>query len=137
MKLRRFLCVVFMFSCLIVIGCSGFNAKAASVEGYEAYSSVDRASERFIVDIPGNTLAITNSSFPLEVGETVTINAVYSPRDASVDFGLVAPDGLFYPFRAQNGRFDNTIEIDQRGTYTFAIRNNSSYEISVSGFVVY
>jgi len=54
-----------------------------------------------------------------------------------VDFGLIAPDGLFYPFRAENGRFDKTIEVDQRGYYTFAVRNNSNFDISVSGFITY
>ena len=73
----------------------------------------------------------------MEIGETVNINAVYSPRSASVDFGLIAPDGLFYPFRAENGRFDKTIEVDQRGYYTLAIRNNSNFDIYVSGIVTY
>jgi len=126
-----------VFGCVIAVSCFGFNAKAADVVVYEVYSGVDRASGRFSVDIPGNTLAVTSSDFPLEIGETVSINASYSPRSASVDFGLIAPDGLFYSFSAGNGRFDKTIEVDQRGTYTFAIRNNSNFEVSVSGFVSY
>ena len=73
----------------------------------------------------------------MEIGETVTINAVYTPRSASVDFGLIAPDGLFYPFRAENGSFNKTIEVDQRGYYTLAVRNNSAINVSVSGFVTY
>ncbi len=135
MKLRRFLCMV--FSCIIACSCFGFHAKAAEVEKCEENFSIERASGRFNIEIPGNTLAITSSILPLEVGETIEINAVYSPRSASVDFGLIAPDGLFYPFRAENGRFDMTIEIDQRGNYTLAIRNNSDVDISVSGFVTY
>lgn len=135
MQLRKFLCMV--FSCVIAVSCFGFNAKAADIEVYEACSGVERASGRFSVDIPGNTLAVTSSDFPLEIGETVAINASYSPRSASVDFGLIAPDGLFYSFGAKNGRFDETIEVDQRGNYTLAIRNNSDFDISVSGFVTY
>lgn len=126
-----------VFSCVIAVSCLGFNAKAADVEVYEEYSGMERASGRFSVDIPGNTLAVTSSDLPLEIGETVAINASYSPRSASVDFGLIAPDGLFYSFGAKNGRFDKTIEVDQRGNYTLAIRNNSDFDISVSGFVTY
>ncbi len=135
MQFRRFLCMV--FSCLIAVSCFGFSAKAVEAEVYEVCSGMERASGRFSVDIPGNTLAVTSSDFPLEIGETIAINASYSPRSASVDFGLIAPDGLFYSFSAKNGRFDKTIEVDQRGTYTFAIRNNSDFEISVAGFVTY
>lgn len=126
-----------VFSCVIAVSCFRFNVKAADVEVYEVYSGVERASGRFSVDIPGNTLAVTSSDLPLEIGETVAINASYSPRSASVDFGLIAPDGLFYSFGAKNGRFDKTIEVDQRGNYTLAIRNNSDFDISVSGFVTY
>lgn len=126
-----------VFICVVAVSCFGFNAKAADVEVYEVYSDVERASGRFSVDIPGNTLAVTSSDLPLEIGETVAINASYSPRSASVDFGLIAPDGLFYSFGAKNGRFDKTIEVDQRGNYTLAIRNNSDFDISVSGFVTY
>ena len=67
----------------------------------------------------------------------MTIEANYSPWSASVDFGLIAPDGLFYPVRGQNGSINKTIEIVERGNYTFAILNNSSVEISVSGYVKY
>lgn len=128
------------FCCVIVFNCFGFNAKADDVDDvkvYEVYSNVERASGRFSVDIPGNTLAVTSSAFPLEIGETVAINASYSPRSASVDFGLIAPDGLFYSFGAKDGRFDKSIEVDQRGNYTLAIRNNADFDISVSGFVTY
>lgn len=73
----------------------------------------------------------------LEYGETVTITASYSPASASVDFGLIDSDGVFYPVRGSNGSINQTIRIDLRGTYTFAVRNNSSYKVSVSGFVNY
>lgn len=78
-----------------------------------------------------------NSSFPLEVGETVTIKASYTPFSASVDFGLIAPDGYFYYINVSDGSFDETIEVDQRGNYTLAIRNNSGDAVSVTGFVNY
>ena len=89
------------------------------------------------MDIPGGELLKANSDFPLEAGETVTIKASYSPFSASVDFGLIAPDGYFYYINVTDGSFDETIEVDERGNYTLAIRNNSSKTISVSGYVNY
>ena len=38
---------------------------------------------------------------------------------------------------AYNGTFDKTIKVDTRGNYVFAVRNNSSQSISVSGYVKY
>lgn len=113
------------------------NVGAISAEGSACDVSVARASGRFSMEIPGNAFFTADKAFPLEAGETVTINAVYSPRSASLDFGLIAPDGLFYSVGAQEGSLDATIEVNQRGYYTLAVRNNSETDISVSGFVTY
>lgn len=133
--MRKRLCIFLM--CIVFVGSLTVNAAAISTGEYEFDISVARATGRFSADIPGNSSFTADTSFPLEAGETVTINAVYSPLSASVDFGLIAPDGLFYPLRAANGSFNKTITIGQRGSYTLAIRNNSDLEISVSGFVTY
>jgi len=61
----------------------------------------------------------------------------YSPFSASVDFGVIAPDGLFYGLNTTTGSFDKAIKVNQRGHYYFAVRNNSSETISVSGYVNY
>ena len=76
-------------------------------------------------------------SFVLMTGETVTIKASYAPFDASVDFGLVDEDGTFYYFNVTTGNIDKTIIISKSGNYTLQIRNNSTGEIEVSGFVNY
>ena len=81
---------------------------------------------------PANTTVKAKSSFPLEVGEVVTIKATYSPFSASVDFGLIAPDNLFYGLNTKSGSFDEAIEVTQRGNYVLAVRNNSSQTIHVS-----
>lgn len=89
------------------------------------------------MEVPGNSAVKADSSFPLEVGEVVTIKATYSPFSASVDFGVIAPDGLFYGLNTTTGSFDKAIKVNQRGHYYFAVRNNSSETISVSGYVNY
>lgn len=137
MYIKKTLCTV--FACLIALGCLNVPARAACAE--EQVSKIEalapRASGRFSLDIPGNEIFATDKSFLLETGETVTIEANYSPASASVDFGLIAPDGLFYPLRASNGSFKGSIQVNERGDYALAIRNNSSNTISVSGSVNY
>lgn len=103
--------------CVISFGCLGMEAVAVQAEAEN--STIERASGRFSLEVYKNEVVAADTSFPLEVGETVIINAVYSPRSASVDFGLIAPDGLFDPVRAKNGQFDETIEVNQRGYYKF------------------
>lgn len=110
---------------------------ANNADIYKENKIETRATGRFSMDVPARTMVQANSSFPLEVGETVTIKASYSPFSASVDFGLIAPDGYFYSLNTKDGSFDETIEVDERGYYTFAVRNNSSQMISVSGYVNY
>lgn len=87
--------------------------------------------------VPGNKSAVAEDSFSLEVGETVTINCSYSPASASVDFGLIAPDGYFYYVNSTNGSINSTLAVTLRGQYTLAVRNNSSNTISVVGYVNY
>ena len=132
MRKRNIFCVLLM--CVVLFGSLATNVGAVNVE---RVLSLTRASGYFSTNIPGDTYFTANGDFLLDEGEKVTIKATYSPRSASVDFGLIAPDGLFYPVRAQNGSIDKTIDIIERGNYTFAIRNSSSVEISVSGFVNY
>ena len=87
--------------------------------------------------VPGNNYAVAENSFSLEAGETVTINCSYSPASASVDFGLIAPDGYFYYVNSTNGSINSTLAVAVRGQYTLAVRNNSSNSISVVGYVNY
>ena len=95
------------------------------------------ATNSFSMHIQARTNAQANMSFLLMTGETVTIKASYATFDASVDFGLVDEDGTFYYFNVTTGNIDKTIIISKSGNYTLQIRNNSTGEIEVSGFVNY
>ena len=98
----------------------------------------ERAFARIDISIPANTITAAKSqSFSLEAGEVVRINCSYSPMSASVDFGLLAPDGHFYYERVTSGDINKAIQVDERGTYILAVRNNSSDTVSVVGFVHY
>ena len=95
-----------------------------------AFGSID-------TPVSSKQIAIAEDSFSLEAGETVTINCSYSPASASVDFGLIAPDGYFYYVNSTNGSINSTLKVNARGQYTLAVRNNSSNTISVVGYVYY
>ena len=133
--MKKLFCM--MLALVFLVSCFGVNAVASEVTTYDdAFLSV-RATGKFDIEVPANSAVKAGSSFPLEVGEVVTIKATYSPFSASVDFGLIAPDGLFYGLNTTTGVFDEAIEVSQRGHYYFAVRNNSSETISVSGYVNY
>lgn len=89
------------------------------------------------MDVPANTSRKASTSFPLEAGEVVTIKASYSPFSAKVDFGLIDSSGRFHYVTVTDGSVDEAVTVTERGNYTFAVRNNSAYSISVSGYVNY
>lgn len=129
-----------LFSPLLVfvVCMSSFSMTSMAVE-LESQEAVDilRATGQFSMEVPAGVIAKANNSFPLEAGEKVTIKATYTPFSASVDFGLITSDGYFHYINVDDGAFDETIEVDKRGNYTFAVMNNSSDTISVSGYVNY
>lgn len=135
MKIKKFFCL--MLALVVVVSCFGVSAVAAEVAPYDDDFLTVRATGKFDMEVPANSAVKADSSFPLEVGEVVTIKATYSPFSASVDFGVIAPDGLFYGLNTTTGSFDKAIKVSQRGHYYFAVRNNSSETISVSGYVNY
>lgn len=135
MRLKRFICM--MLVCAIAVSYLCMNAGATENLTHENNVFSMRASGKFDMEVPGNAAVKASTSFPLEVGETVTIKASYSPFSANVDFGLIAPDGLFYSVNVTGGSVDQEIEVNQRGYYTLAVQNNSDDTISVSGYVNY
>lgn len=135
MRRKRIFAVVLIL--VIMVCCFNVDVAASGQSDYKVETYTVYASGRFNTDVPANTTVKANSSFPLETGEVVTIKASYSPFSASVDFGLIAPDGYFYSVNANDGSFDESIEVNQRGYYTLAIRNNSDNTVSVSGYVNY
>lgn len=135
MKAEHFVGAI--LACCIVVCCMLTPVAAIGHDAHTAETYAVRATGRFSMDVPANTAIQANSSFSLEVGESVTIKATYSPFSAAVEFGLIAPDGLFYGLPGTNGTFDETFVVDQRGQYFFAVRNNSANVVSVSGYVNY
>lgn len=140
MKSKRFLCTV--LACVVMISCIT-NAAAIQEEVADDFVEYNtesilttRAIGEFEMTVSAKTKAIADSILSLEAGDTVRINASYSP-DGSVDFGLVDEDGFFHYINVKNGSIDKTIRISERGKYKFQVRNNSSVAVKVCGFVRY
>ena len=118
MRVKRIICMV--LACIVIAGTISVSAGAAEVKIIAPENTTDNlinplATGSFSMSIPAKSQSLANSSFPLAAGETVTIKASYSPFSASVDFGLVAPDGTFYYFNITNGSIDKT-NITDTGT---------------------
>ena len=153
--MKKLLCVILV--CAVAIGCLTVTTSAA--ETYSEYivhledmecelidlSSIENWKEYAVLqttgsinsNIPANSMAIVSKTFSLEIGKTVTINCSYSPSSASVDFGVIAPDGYFYFLNVEGGSINRSIKVNQSGSYAVAIRNNSSNAVQVVGFVNY
>lgn len=100
-------------------------------------NAAERASGKFDITVMAGELKPAKTGFPMAAGETVTINATYSPSSADIDFGLIDKTGAFHYLKGENGAFNKKIEIPGNGTYTFAVRNNSDVSVNVTGFVKY
>lgn len=140
MWLKKLFCIV--LACMLVVGFIGVPADASEIGvitseivGIDLVSPC--ASGSFNMTIPAESAVSSNTGFPLEAGETVTIRASYLPSTASVDFGLIAPDGKYYYFNITNGNIFKTMQVPESGTYILRIRNNSKVPVEVSGYVNY
>ena len=155
MKFRR-ICL-FLLSCILAVGSFSLTAGAVEVQDGEIVHLQDlesellepdsfedsnnnvepRASARIDTTILSKKIKTASGSVSLEAGETVTFNCTYSPSSASVDFGLIDSSGRFHYINVTGGSINKTIQVSERGSYTLAVRNNSSNTVSVVGFVNY
>ena len=139
-------------ACGVLVGCIGATASAAYEEptlvsvsldrtavvpAGENAGNVTRATSRIEWDVPADAVMRTDVSFRLEADETVTINCSYSPRTADLDFGLIGPDDTFHFVSGSGGSIRTTIQVSESGSYYFAVRNHTSREVEVMGYVYY
>lgn len=135
MKTRQLFSLLFslLFSFLLVAGSLALPAGAIVTPELAAETAITRATGQFEATIPANTLKTVGNSFILNSGDVVSYDCSYTPRDASVKFGYIAPDGYFYGLSGSNGRIDKSIRVSQSGTYTLVIWNESNIAVSVWG----
>lgn len=148
---KRFL-ALFLAS-ILILGCVGtafaadkqiMNLSELECEEVDDYQVevmkmflTTRATQRIDADIAAGKTVKDVTAYPLEVGDVVTMNLTFSPPEANMDFGLIAPDKKFYYFKGADGTFKEKIQVSMTGTYYLAIRNNSKSTVSVVGFVYY
>ena len=139
--MRKIVCVA--VSCIMVVlsfcvnsGAIDVDESASVISGAESAIGVF-ASGAFNMSVAPYGRSQANTTFPLEAGETVGISAVYSPSDASMDFGLIDSNGVFHYFTVAGGSVERTLRISESGHYTLAVRNNSGNTVRISGFVNY
>lgn len=135
MKTRRFFSLLLSF--LLVAGSLALPAGAAVISEPESEAAITRATGRFEKTIPASSIYPVCDSFILNSGDIVSYDCSYTPRDASIEFGYIGPDGLFYGLSGYKGSINKGIRVNQYGTYTLAIWNKSDEAVYVWGTVNY
>lgn len=133
MKLKRFSTTLLASILLLVFSLNPAVAVGASGE----IVVMPRASGRVDHSISANSKIVFKPAFSLDADETIKFECTYTPKSASVDFGVIAPDGLFHYVNCTSGSIDKSIRVEEAGEYTMVIRNNSSYTVTVTGTVRY
>ena len=139
--MRRFLCMVLtgivMIGCLCTSAGAVGGSDAISGEYEQSETAIARATGSLDWTIKANSRKVMDTAFSMAAGESVRIRAIYSPEDASLDFGLLDSDGVYHYINVTTGSIDKTIEVPENGSYTLAIRNNSNNSVKVTGIVRY
>lgn len=94
--MRRIICVV--LSCFIILGnpCVGYaSEEKVVISKFDDVNPITRATDYFSMNVSPNGKSFMAESLSLEAGETVRINATYSPGSASIYVGLIDQDGVF------------------------------------------
>lgn len=96
-----------LLACAVFVGGAGVTAVNAAEESYWDRAAVEiivaRATGSVDFTVSAEGTATASNSFSMEAGETVTINCSYSPASASIDFGLIAPDGTLTSIKNAGG----------------------------------
>lgn len=136
--MRRLICIV--LAILIMFGnpCVSHAAQTLTTmvpNNDLVYSA--RATRYFSLGVKANGRSMVSQELSVDAGETIQINATYSPANAELQIGIVDENGQFRYARVTGGDVNITIEISERGSYRLAVRNNSTNAVSISGYVYY
>lgn len=134
MKIKK--CLGVMLALSLAIGSLGISTTAAEPQNNEeTVLAIERVSGHFSETVSAGKTKKLGSAISLQVNETVNFNASYSPRSASMDFGVVDSNNVFTYINVTNGSVDGGVTVTTSGQYTPAIRNNSSDSVYVTGII--
>ena len=133
MRLRKLAVSLAIF----VLIFSSTTTLSGATEVYSETVVSPKVSNTLDHQVPANSVTPVNGWFYASSGDRISYDCTYTPSKASVDFGVIAPDGLFYSVNCTSGTINQSIRIDQTGQCMLAIRNNASYDIVVTGTVKY
>lgn len=124
-----------ILACALLFSCALVPAVAAEAPSVQVI--MPRVSGSIDCKISAKSYAYMGDPFNLSAGDVIKYDCTYTPKSASVDFGVIAPDGLFYALKCTSGSIDKSLKVDQLGQYQLVIRNNESYAVTVTGTVKY
>ena len=133
MKFKRLILVPLF--CLLLLGSSFVPTMATDISSNSTV--ILRASGRLDHSFSANSITPLGQQFSLDMDEIVAFNCTYTPKSASVDFGIIDSDGIFYYLTSTSGSINSSIRIESSDQYILAIRNNASYAVTVTGTVRY
>lgn len=136
--MKRLVCVV--LAILVMFGNSTVgNAEQALVTPGSNHVAeyATRATNYFSLGVKANGRSLVSQELSVDAGETIQINATYSPANAEIQIGIVDENGQFRYVRVTSGNVNIAIGISERGNYRLAVKNNSANAVSISGFVYY
>lgn len=133
MRYKRFISI--FLTCMFLFSYS--LTPMAAVEISNGDMIMPRVSGSLDHTLPAKTITPIDQQFTLDAGDIIKYDCTYTPKSASLDFGFIAPDGLFYSINCTTGSINKSIEVSQTGYFRLAIRNNASYSVTVTGTVKY
>lgn len=124
-----------LLTCILILSCA--VVPVGAVESSAGKEVIARTTGQLNHTISANTLAFVSDRISLDKDESIRYNCTYTSKSASVDFGYVDANNAFYYLNCTSGSIYKSLKIRESGEYRIAIRNNASYDITVTGNIRY
>lgn len=124
-----------LLTCILILSCA--VVPVGAVENSAVNKVIMRSTGQVNHTIQANSIIALSDWISLDKDEEVRYNCTYTSKSASVDFGYVDANNAFYYLNCTSGSIYKSLKIRESGEYRIAIRNNASYDITVTGYIRY